>query len=183
MPPVLNTPGLGKSQGCKYVRVKQGAEYTWISLKNASLCMNMLEYASIYLNKQFWIFQILNVSDIVHSIRSLYKLLRSHQDRHDSEHCQTIKMDHFAKRIMPECSCATRKFSGQGKFCGTRTLQYIFCSKCKKTKAPQGNMLEFFLLDTLKITFWIENLTLNRASFPKSKHFFWFSKMDKGGLP
>ena len=38
MPPVLNIPGFGIWQGCKYVRVRQGAEYALIML-------NVLEYA------------------------------------------------------------------------------------------------------------------------------------------
>ena len=33
-----------------------------------------------------------------------------------SEHCQTIKMEPFAKRIMPECRCATTNFSGHVRF-------------------------------------------------------------------
>ena len=40
-----------------------------------------------------------------------------------SEHCQSFKMERFAKRIMPECSGAARKFSGQEKFHGTKTLR------------------------------------------------------------
>ena len=41
-----------------------------------------------------------------------------------SEHCQTFKTEHFAKRIMPECRCTTIYFSGQkGGVCGTRVLQ------------------------------------------------------------
>ena len=30
-PPVLNMPGFRMWQGCEYVRVRQGAEYAWIS--------------------------------------------------------------------------------------------------------------------------------------------------------
>ena len=32
------------------------------------------------------------------------------------EHCQTFKMERFAKKIMPEYRWATRNFSGQGKW-------------------------------------------------------------------
>ena len=41
-----------------------------------------------------------------------------------SEHCETFKMEHFAKRITPECRWATTNFSGQeeGGICGTRLL-------------------------------------------------------------
>ena len=31
--------------------------------------------------------------------------------------------------------------------------------KTKEKEAPQGNIFEFFLLDTLKTTFWMVNLT------------------------
>ena len=35
----------------------------------------------------------------------------------------------------------------------------ILSQKHKKKKVQQGKFLEFFLLDTLKTTFWMENLT------------------------
>ena len=42
----------------------------------------MIEYAGIYLKKQSAEYaRILNVFDVVHSIRSLYKLLSSYRDR------------------------------------------------------------------------------------------------------
>ena len=44
--------------------------------------LNMLEYACIYLNKQSSEYaRILNVSDAVHIIRSLWKLLSCYQER------------------------------------------------------------------------------------------------------
>ena len=43
------------------------------------------------------------------------------------------------------------------------------------------------ILDTLKATFWMEKFNTKmdtiRTSFPKSGHFFWFSKKDTGSLP
>ena len=66
---------------------------------------------------------ILNVSNEVHCIRSLYKLLSSYRDTY-SEHCQAFKMERFTKTIIPECRCTTRNISGQGKeVCGTRALR------------------------------------------------------------
>ena len=48
-------------------------------------------------------------------------------------------------------------------------------------------MLELFLLDTLKITFCMEDSTQGwtqlRTFFPKSVHFFGFSKKGREGLP
>ena len=64
MPSVLNMPGLGIWQGFEYTRVTKGTGY-------ALIIPNMLEYASKYI-------RVLNASDAVHSIRSLYKLLFSY---------------------------------------------------------------------------------------------------------
>ena len=53
-------------------------------------------------------------------------------------------------------------------------------SKTQEKEVPQGNILVFFLLDTLKTTSWMENLTQwwiqSGPFFPKSGHFFRFSK-------
>ena len=85
MPPVLIIAGLGIWQGLEYARVTQGAEYGWISLnmpEYALIWLDILEYGWIYLNKQSCEYaRILNVSDPVQSIRSLYKLLSSYRDR------------------------------------------------------------------------------------------------------
>ena len=52
--------------------------------------------------------------------------------------------------------------------------------KNSRKKGPTGKILKFFLLDTLKTTFWIVNLTWRwTKSEPvslKSGHFSWFSK-------
>ena len=72
----------------------------------ASTTLNVIEYAGIYLKKQRAEYaRILNVSDAVYSIRSLYK----------------FKMKRYTKRIMPECRCATR--NGEGKVFETRALR------------------------------------------------------------
>ena len=48
----------------------------------ALITLNMIEYAGIYLKKQSSEYaRILNVSDAVHNIRSLYELLSSYWDR------------------------------------------------------------------------------------------------------
>ena len=47
---------------------------------------------------------------------------------------------------------ATRNFSGQGRLGEIRAFRSTFYQKVKK-KAPQGKILEFFLLDTLKLHF------------------------------
>ena len=66
-------------------------------------------------------------------------------------------MECFAKRIMTECRCTTKKFSGQGRFPGTRTFHQKKKKKKKKTRkeVPTGKYFGFF---SLKTTFWMENL-------------------------
>ena len=57
----------------------------------------MLEYVIIVLNMLEYA-RILNMSDAVHSIRSLCKLLSSYPEREAcSGHCHTFKMERFAK--------------------------------------------------------------------------------------
>ena len=82
--------------------------------------LNMFKYDGyIYLNKQSSEYdRILNVSDAVRTIRSLYKLLSS-----SSGHCQTFKTKRFAKGIILECKSGTRNVSEQGKSPGTRALR------------------------------------------------------------
>ena len=143
----------------------------------ALITLNMIEYAGIYLKKQSADYtRILNVSDGVHSIRSLYKLLTSYRDR---ENCQTFKMERFAKRIMNECRCATRNFSGHWSFVELGHFDKHFVKNTRK-KGPAWKIWEFFLLDTLKTIFWTENLTQRWMQsgffFPKWGHFFRFSK-------
>ena len=64
-------------------------------------------------------------------------------------------MELFAERIMPECRCAVINFSGQGVgyVCGTRSLRYILLQKTPEKDDTEGNILDSFLLDTLKTTF------------------------------
>ena len=63
----------------------------------ALIMLNMIECASIYLNNQKAEYaRILSVSDAVHSVRSLYKLLSSYRDRDVFRYCQTFKIMRFA---------------------------------------------------------------------------------------
>ena len=52
--------------------------------------------------------------------------------------------------------------------------------KMQQRKVPQGSILEIFLLDPLKTTFWMENLSQRWKQsglfIPKSRHLFQFSK-------
>ena len=54
--------------------------------------------------------------------------------------------------------------------------------------APHGKSLEFFLLDATETKFWIKKFNLQRRTqpehfFPKSGHFFRFSKKAKVDIP
>ena len=49
-------------------------------------------------------------------------------------------------------------FRGRGGFVKLGHLDKHFIKKSRK-KAPQEKILEFFLLDTLKTTFWMANVT------------------------
>ena len=67
-------------------------------LEYSLITLNMIEYGDIYLCAEYARTQ--NVSDAVHSIRSLYKLLGSYRGRDIySQRCQTFKMKRFAKRF------------------------------------------------------------------------------------
>ena len=166
MPPVLNARpwNMARFWICKgYTRCSvclNKPEYAFKIPQYAWLCLNNAEYAWIYLNKyNFEYARILNVSDAVHSLRSLYKSLSNYRDRGVFRRCQTFKMECPAKRIMPEPRHAIRNFSEKGSSRRTRALQQAFRQKHKTKKAPQGNILKFLHLYTIKTTFWIENLS------------------------
>ena len=63
-----------------------------------------------------------------------------------SKHCQAFKMERFAKRIMPDCRCTTRHFSGQGlgEVCGTSGIQYRFLQKHQKKKPGRETFKSLF---------------------------------------
>ena len=66
---------------------------------------------------------------------------------------QTFKMERFAKRIITECWCATRNYSGQGGFVELKHFDKDFVKNTTEKEALQEKILESFLLDTLKTTF------------------------------
>ena len=78
-----------------------------------------------------------------------------------------------------------KKFQGSGVFVKIGHLSKHFLKNTRK-EHPTGKIFVFFLLDTLKTTFWTENLTQRRTQsgplFPNSGHFFLFSKKGRGGL-
>ena len=75
----------------------------------ALITLNMTEYVDIYLKKQSVEYAriVLKVSDAGHF--TIYGAVTEAETY--SEHCQTFKMEHFAKRMF-ECRCAIINFSG-----------------------------------------------------------------------
>ena len=79
---VLNMPGLRFEGFWINLRFIQGLHRVLEKPEYALIMLNIIEYDSIYLKKQSAEYaRILNVSDTVHSIRSLYKLLSSYRSR------------------------------------------------------------------------------------------------------
>ena len=71
--------------------------------------MNMINHANIYLKKHSAEYARIILSTW-HKVTEFTEQLPRQTY---SECCQTFKIKHFAKRIMLECRCATRNFSGQ----------------------------------------------------------------------
>ena len=146
--------------------------------------MNIPEYT--WVKTEFWICQnsekpLMQYIASVHCT-NYWAVIKTDVFRH----CQTFKMEHFAKRIMPEWRHASRNCSGQGGSVKLRHFDKHFI-KTQEKKVLQGNILGFFLVCTVKTTFWTDNLTQEWTQpgpfFEKSGDFNWFSKKGKGGLP
>ena len=77
-------------------------------------------------------------------------------------------------------------FKSKGGFVELGHFNETFFKNARK-KDPQGKILELFLLETLKTTFWMEDLTPGWAQlvsfFLKSVHFFDFWKKLKEASP
>ena len=121
------------------------ASITLNTIEYVSITLNTIEYGSIYLKKQSAKYvRILNVSDAVDSARSPHKLLSSYQDMY-LEHCQTFKIERFAKRIMSECRCAIRNFSEPAgrRFVELGHFDKKFIKNTRK-RGPAGKHFGFF---------------------------------------
>ena len=69
-------------------------------------------------------------------------------------------------------------FQGRGSFVELGHFDKFFVKNTRE-KSPQRKILELLLLDSLKSTFWMEDSTQGwtmTVCFPKSRHFFQFSK-------
>ena len=107
--------------------------------------------------------RILNVSDAVHSIRYCLSYCTFIETETYSEHCQTFKMEHSAKR----CTGA------EPEFFKDRGVRCLWNSGTSMKEAPQG------LVDTLETKFSMENIiSLNIPKYPWKylNKLFWLSK-------
>ena len=75
-----------------------------------------------------------------------------------SKHCETFQLERFAKRVMPECWCTNRK--GREGFVELGQFDKHFVKKTRK----RG------------IEHLTQRWTQSGSFFPKSGHFFQFSK-------
>ena len=76
-----------------------------------------------------------------------------------------------------------KTFQGRGGFGVLGHFDKHFVKNFRRKKPRMGKIFEFFPLDSIKTTFWMEILThgwtLSGPFFPKSGNFLWFLK--KGG--
>ena len=115
------------------------------------ITLNTIEYTRILLKKRVLNVRILNVSM---QYKVTVQIAEQLSRQMYSEHCQTFKIERVAKRAMLEWRCAARILSGQGGgFVKLGHVNKLFI------KNPQWNILKIFLLDTLKTTFWMTDLT------------------------
>ena len=103
-----------------------------------------------------------------------------------SEHCQTFKMERFTKRIMPECRCATRHFSGQGERGLWNQGTLINISSKTQKQATHGNILEFsprYSSNYILNEKYNPKMDTIRVFLPKIRTLFSIFKKGRGGLP
>ena len=83
-----------------------------------------------------------------------------------------MKLQAYLSGAQPEI------FQGRGGFVELGHFEKRFVKNTRK-KTPKENILELFLLDTLKSTFWMEDST---QGWTQLEPFFLFSKIGRVGL-
>ena len=95
-------------------------------------------------------------------------------------------MEHFTKRIMSEWRSTAKVFQSREGFLVIGYFNKHFIRN-KRKRALQGNILEFFLLDTFETTFCAENLNQRWPPtgpfFSKTALLSIFKKNGRAGLP
>ena len=96
-------------------RVPNMHGWAWTSLNNAEyewICQNIPEKTESWICQNYSECAWCSTSGTEQFTETLTYL----------EHCQTFRMEHFAKRIMPDCWCGIRNVSRQEEGGGTRAL-------------------------------------------------------------
>ena len=120
-------------------------QYTWMCLHNTEydwICRHILEKKNRVPNMpEFWMSLM---QYIVYGHCTNYWAVIETETY--SEHCQTFKTERSAKIIIPECTCATRNFSGQWKRGALVELGHFdkHFVKNKKKKPHRETFLSFF---------------------------------------
>ena len=120
MSPIKNTRAQNKAR----LWMCKGYTGYWICLTNTSICLKHTWINRVLNMPEFWmcLMQYI-VCSTQYMMQSLYKLLSNYPNRCILRHCQTFKIERFAKTIVPECRHTIRKFSWQSTFCGTWALR------------------------------------------------------------
>ena len=131
-------------------------------LEYASMTLNVIEYAGIYQKKN----RVLNMSEIwmclmQYNIRSQYKLLSSYRDRRIENTVKHLRWSVLQKEQCLSSGAQSENSRGKGvwtEICGPRALRYRFPQKYQN-KGPRWVTFRNLLLDIVKTTFWMGNLT------------------------
>ena len=158
--------GFKKASGSKYTRAQnmarlwicEGYVGCWICLNEPEYALIMSQYTWMCLNnaEYEWIYRhirekkqnaeyvrILNVSDAVHSVRSLHKLLSSYRDRLIQNTVKHLTWAFCKKNNVWVLVCNEKFCRGEGGFVKLGYFDKHFVRTQKE--APQGNSLEIFL--------------------------------------
>ena len=128
-----------------------------------------------------WIIRVLNMSEFCICHCTNYRAVIETEAY--SEHCQTSKMECFAKRHNDWVQMHNQNFFRT--WMGVVGVELGHFDKHffpnRRKRGPAEKHFGVFLLDFfLKTTFWMEHLTQRWTQwgsfFPKSEHFFWFLK-------
>ena len=108
----------------------KGCRGCWICLYNPEYALTMPQYVWICLNNRaslnipkysFQYARILDVPDVVHSIRSLYILVSSYQDRHILNTVKHLRWS-FLQKNSTWMQVHNQRFLGKKTFCRYRAI-------------------------------------------------------------
>ena len=109
----------------------------------------------------------------------VWLLLKTVLQRYSQEKVVCKYAENLQENTQREAGSQPEMFQGRGGFLELGHFDKLFVVKNTREKSPQREILELLLLDSLKSTFWMEDSTQGwtmTVCFPKSRHFFQFSK-------